>query len=320
MLQRLTGQLPEWARPEHPILRHEIARMRESGTFTVRFVQFLFLALVLGGIGYLYALYVAPQPLTNNITDIIWRIVFFPALIVQVILRLIAVTLGVNSVNEERQRRTWDKFRSTEVGAELRLRTRWVAIFYRLRGLIGGVMLVRIVLIIGILYDLTAFRGGYLDILTANITPEMSVFVGVIMLAFLMTAGLILPLTSLGVDIALGILITVAIKDRAYASILYILWILFRLILVFGFLIAMTQFLQNTFEPANTESLLLVAGYSAFADWGLFMMQLGAAGEIWAIVPFSIFMGIILLGFALVQAIISDGLLALAVRLSERRE
>ena len=163
----------------------------------------------------------------------IWRMLFFPILVIQVIMRVSGLSLAVSSVRDERRRQTWDNLRATERGAEIALRTRWVSVFYRLRGLILTVMTTRIILIIAILYELTSMQGGYLDLLAAKSDPSISLEMAVILLSALMTAFVMMPITAIGVDIALGLLISTAIRNRAFAGLAQVLVLTFRLVSTF---------------------------------------------------------------------------------------
>jgi len=322
MLKYLTGQLPPWAQPQHPILQYQL-RTKQIDTRSARLMRALgvvIVLLVLIGGGYLYATNFLQNPAGSNLTDGIWRVLFFPTLIIQVILRIAVFSIGVGSVAIDRRNQTWDNLRATEKGAEITLRTRWAAMFYRMRDPIAGVLILRLILIAGILYDLTAFRGGYLDMLTANITPEVPVVIGILLLSALMTAGLLLPLTGLGIDMALGLLVSTMIRQRTYAALVQAILILVRVGIVVGMLYGVTQFIQGEWQLADWQAWGLVGGFAALGDWGLILMQLGSAGEIWAIIPYGVLFGVTLLVFALLQAIVTDMILSWAIRIAERRE
>lgn len=322
MIKYLTSQLPTWARPEHPLLQYQL-RSNRIDTRQARLLRALGVVVVgflLFAGGYLYATNLLQAPAGSNLTDSIWRVLFFPALIIQIILRIVAFSVGVGSIAENRRNQTWDSMRATEKGAEITLRTRWAAMFYQMRGLIGGVLFIRLILIVGILYDLTAFRGGYLDMLTANITPEIPVSVGVLLLSALMTAGMLLPLTGLGVDMAMGLLISTAVRQRTYAGLIQAVYVVIRLAVVVGLLYLLTRFIQGELQLEGWLAWLLVTGFTAIGDWGLVLLQLGSAGELWAIIPYAVAIGVVLLVFALIQAILTDVLLNFAVKVAERRE
>ncbi len=320
MIRRITGQLPAWASREHPILRYELARTmpaRSRRNQITRGLVMLLAALLLLGGGYLYATDLLRADAGSTLTEAVWRVLFYPALIVQTALSIAALSMGVNAVASERRRGTWDNLRATEIGADIALRTRWAAVFYRLRIGIGVVMGVRLLLVLGILYDLTSLRGSYLDILTANITPELPVALGVVLLAGLMTALFLMPLAGLGVDAALGLLIAAAFRNRASASVVHIVLVILRVLVVIGLLYAVNGLMSGDSRMSDWLAWLLVSGCAVVGDWGLLLSQLGTAGEIWAIVPYSVFIGAVLLIFTLMQAALADFMLNLAVSRAE---
>jgi membrane protease YdiL (CAAX protease family) len=116
------------------------------------------------------------------------------------------------------------------------------------------------------------------------------------------------------------LLISSLFKHRVYSIMLQIFLIAARVLVVGGLLFGVTQFIQGDLEVADPLAWLLIAGFAAFGGWGLLLLQLGALGEIWASIPFSVFLGVGLLLFVLAQALLTDGILALAVRRAERHE
>jgi hypothetical protein len=328
MIQRLSGQLPAWARLEHPALRYGLGKTRAlpKRAQYLRALMYIMVILALGAAGYLASTRMLgveisgplrEQP-AQHATETLLAVVFWPVLAVQVLTRLGVLAMTVNTVNAEKRRQTWDSLRATEHGAELTLRARWAAIFYRLKGLIGLLMLVRVALIIGILVDLTAFRGGYLDRLINGVVPEVPLIVSVVLLAFLMTSSLLLPLTGIGLDAALGLLVSVVVNQRVYTAMFQIFFIFLRLALVIGLFIAMHQFVNGELKLSDEVAWLLVIGFAATGDWALSLLNLSFYGELWAIIPYGIFIGLGLLIFALIQAVVTDGILAYAVRRAER--
>lgn len=321
MIRRLAMQLPVWARPAHPILRYGLKPQPLSRRARyARALSVILLLLVMGGVGYILLLatnFPKPPP-GQNLTETLLDFVFWPALILQIFTRLAVQTLTVNTVSDEKRRQTWDSLRATEHGAELTLRTRWASVFYRMRGLLGLILLVRLVLIFGILFDLTAFRGGYLDRLVNGIVPDIPLLVGALLLAFMMTASLLLPLTGIGFDAAVGLLISTRFHQRTYAVLTQVVIAVVRIALVAGLIYGMSQFTAHDANLPDGVAWLLMAAFAAMGDWGLVFLQLGFFGDVWANVPYGIFISLGLLVFAMLQAGLTDGILALAIRRAER--
>lgn len=327
MIQRFTGQLPAWARPEHPVLRYELGSTARP-SWKVRYAR-AFGVVVLGAlllmVGYFAATGLMRNPAGENPVEIMNNVLFWPLLVLQVLLRIVAVTLTSNTVADEIRRQNWDSLRATPFGAELAMRARWATVFYRLRGLLGVILVARVVLIGGLLWDLTAFQGRHLDLLTTGITPEVALVVAVLLLSFLMTAALLLPLTAVGFDSSIGLLISATVQQRTYSTLLQALYIFFRIAVVVLLVFATTRFLQGQFVVegqlgvTDLLSWVLVFAFGAMGDWGLAFLHLGRYGEIWATVPYGIFLGLALLVFALIQAALADQLLVFAVRRAQRK-
>jgi hypothetical protein len=168
------------------------------------------------------------------------------------------------------------------------------------------------------LYDLTAFQGRYIDLLVNNVTPEVSPIVGALLLAFLMTASLLLPFTGIGLHAAVGLLVSATVQQRVYSALTQIILIIIRLFVVIALLVAATQFIRGSLTASDSAAWLLMGGFSAFGDWGLSFLHLGFYGEIWATVPYAIFLGIGLLLFSMGQSAVTEWILGYAIRRAER--
>lgn len=161
MIKRIFGELPHWAKRENPVLRYELSRRQDKSQSSAgRIAMWVITLSVLFLAGYIFATDGLQRSLQLPYTQDIWRILIFPVLFVQLAMRITGLSLGVGAVTEERQRQTWDNLRATEQGADISLRTRFVSVFYRLKGMIFTVMLARTVLIVALLYELTSFQGG----------------------------------------------------------------------------------------------------------------------------------------------------------------
>jgi hypothetical protein len=322
MIQRLTGQLPSWARTEHPVMRYELGKSLPPRR-RARFLRAL--GVVLGGmlllvVGYLVATHLLQHATGQNITESASAVLFWPLLAVQILTRIASLTLTASAVSDEMRRQNWDNLRATERGAELSMRARWAAVFYRLRGLLAVLVGLRVLLIVGILWDLTAFQGRYLDLLINGITPDVPLVVSVLLLSFLMTAALLLPLTAIGFDASIGLLLSTLIHNRTYNLLSQVLFILVRTAVVIGLLLMATTYIYGTHtDLPDVGAWVLILAFAAMGDWGLAFLWLGFYGEMWATVPYGIFFGLGLLIFALLQAALTDRILIFAIHRAERK-
>lgn len=321
MIKRLIGDIPDWAKGDNPLLRYELSRLEDkSGSAVGRIVLWVIGLTVFTLGGYLYATEGLQRGLQMPYTVDIWRMLVFPLIAIQLVFRVAGLSLGVGAVTDERQRQTWDNLRATERGAELGLRTRWVSVFYRLRGLAFTILLARLVLLGAILYELTSMQGGYLDLLTARAIPSVSMEVGVILLASFMTAFIIMPITATGVDIAIGLFISTNIRNRALSALAQVLVIVFRVVTTVGLFWIIWQLMNGESGLEGLPALGALGAGAILADWGLILSQLSNAGEIWAQIPYAVFLGAVMLIFAVIQVGIASALLMLSVQSAEVRE
>ncbi|MEP7292007.1 MAG: hypothetical protein ABI835_09495 [Chloroflexota bacterium] len=316
------GQLPVWARRDHPVLHHELglpAALPARTRYLRALGEVVGVALLLL-VGVLIATDLLRRPAGQTPVETVNAILFFPLLLLQVILSIAALTSTSNFVGDEMRRQNWDNLRATEQGAEMALRARWVAVFYRLRGLIGLALLGRAVLIGLMLWELTAFQGRYLDLLINGIVPDVPLVAAVLLVSFMMTAALLLPLTSVGFDAALGLLVSALVSQRTYSTLVQAVLIFLRIGVTALLIFAVTTLMNGQFfQSSDLGAWLLMAGYGAVGDWGLAFLNLGRSSEIWATVPYSILLGLVLLVFALVQAAVADRLLMFAVKHAQKK-
>ncbi len=323
MIQR---QLPSWARANHPVLRYIVGISGENARqrTTARWILVAIMSVVVVVVGYaLGSDFFADDLFEKPISEALMLILFWPVFVLQIVLGLSAFLMTIGVIGEEKRRQTWDNVRTTTEGASLTIRARWSAVvFYRLRSPMIVVTLARIVLIGALLYDLTAFRGDYLNNLTVNIIPELPLPGAVILLALMMTASLLLPVTGVGFDAAVGLLVSTTVQQRVYVVLMQIALIAFRVAVVAVLLIAVTQFrTDGMIGTSNLNLWLLIFAFAALGDWSLSLLHLGYFGAVvWINVEYSILIGLALLVFVFIQTLLTDGILALAIRRAERRE
>lgn len=321
MMRRLFPTLPGWARADNPVMQYQLGHGEQPsrGVRLVRaFGEIMFVAALLL-IGYMLATnFLRAQPGSYPVESIN-NVLYFPLLGLQVLLSVAALLLTTGTINRERRMRHWDNLRATPGGADLILRTRWASVFYRLRGLLGIILAGRVLLLIGILYDLTAFQGRYIDLLINGVIPETSMIAAVLLLALQMTASILLPITAAGFDASFGLFISTVVEQRTYNILLQLLLILMRVgvtvVLVYG----AAQFLAGQISIGDPATWLLMFGASAVGDQGLSMLYLGRAGEIWTTVPYGIFIGLALIIFCFAQAYLADRLLTLVIKRAQKR-
>lgn len=324
MIQR---QLPPWARANHPVLRSVLGQKHQDRNERIKRWMF---TLAIIAVVTLIGVFIGTEFFQVDLRDFpiseaLINVVFWPLFVLQVVMRLLTLAMTVGTIGEEKRRQTWDNLRTTSEGAELAMRARWSAVvFYRMRPMLYIVTIARIVLIGALLYDLTAFSGDYLNNLTVSITPQLDLPISVLMVALMMTASLLLPITGVGLDAAVGLTVSTVANQRMYIVMAQITLTAVRVAIVAGLLLLITEFRSDVIGIDSATDIglwLLIFGFAAMGDWGLSLLHLGFFGaEVWATVPYSIFIGLALLVFVFVQTILTDMLLMFAVRRAERNE
>ncbi|MCY4464997.1 MAG: hypothetical protein OXE46_05640 [Chloroflexi bacterium] len=303
--------LPDWARRDSALLRYQLAKPG-SGRSTLLQVTGWLLAI---GIAALYI--EAHSPADANIGRRIWRSSQLPTLALQMGTWVLAFVLGGATASGQRSRKTWDSLRATETGLTLALRMRWLGILLRLRAPITAILLLRLFYCLGMWVDLSAFGGHHSSMLALQALPPLpDTWQALPLIAATIAALLLQPFCAIGLGAALGILLSVLIRERLFAALAQIFIISAQLILVVaGSLQFNFVWLQIPGEAQFAWQLF----YSALGDWGLSLGQLSNLGEFWSSVPGSAGIGLALLCLALAQGLAADGLLWLAARLAERR-
>ncbi len=318
MLGLLTWLLSTWARSDHPLLHYELSAYRQVGSQRNFAWQFVLLSSLLVGAAYIIG--ASRGVAGGSITNILWHSLYYPLLLLQMLLLIVVLALSADTVKGARRRRTWDSLRVTELGAGLALRARCIGVLYRLRAPLLVLLLVRVLLVLGMLLDLSAFGGLYADMLGAEALPTLEDSrVVILLIATNMTVSLLLPLFMLAAVSAFGILLSAAIKERIYVAAIQLLFLLFLLAFVVSGAISTALIMEGSLSLADEAELALFLSYSFLGDWGLMLAQLEKLGEVWSRVAYSAYIPGIMGMMLLLLGLAADGMMRLAVRLSDRQ-
>ena len=318
MTRLIKWLLPQWAM--NPLLEYKWLHPRVDNSRRGFVMQMLALALSLAGAALIYASTTGLAGGSQSATRLVWQSLYFPTLLLQVLIMTVALPLGATAFDVQSQGNSWDNLRVTEIGAGLALRARWMGIVYRLRAPIIAILLLRLILALGILSDLAAFGGNYVKMLSADaLASTADLPISLLLIALSLTASVLLPLPMIASFAALGILLGVAVRDRLFAAMVQILLVISLVVFVSSASYAVAQLLQGNLALPDMAKFLLFLSYSGYGDWGLSLLQLGSLGAVWQRVPFGILSGLGLAGLLLTQALIADGMMWLAERLSEQQ-
>lgn len=313
-------QVPPWAHPEHPVMRTVLGSNRAVG-LRRRFLQLILLIAFMGAA--VAAGAVIASGTTENESPTVNEILYWPLVAGQILAMILAITFTTNAVAVERQKQTWDSLKLSLHGVGLTLRARWAAVFYRLGWLLFAITIGRIAYLVILLDDITGFQGRALDLRISGITPDVSLDVTVIVLALSMTAFLIQPFVAVALGAAIGLLISVFTRTRGVVVLGLLLLIGLRLGLSIGSIVLGDTVLEDVGTGVKPELAEIAADNSTDAwfrlllsstegDQMLNLMHLDTLGQIWADIDYSIYIGAIMLGIVISQAIVANLLVIFA--------
>ena len=319
MLRRLSRWLlPDWAQPDQLALR---VVWGHSPRPTWRSLAWHVLAasVLLTGVFVWAELFTS---MSGNLTLQVFNSLYFAVFIGQAMASGWIFSYSLYVISRQRQRGTWDLLRATAGGTRQVIRAAWaVTTFYRISGWLGiAVYAPRLVLLAFVTYDLMAFRGESLIQMAGTADPSMPWFVGVVGFALMLTAAFVLPLTALGLEAAVGLLFSTFIASHSVGRLWQLVLTFTRYLWGFGALLWLTDMAYavslGPVDPLSAWGALLVGG--SVGDWGIGLLHVEAVDAFWRAIPYSIFIGVALVGVALLHLLLTELLLAWAARRAQR--
>ncbi len=318
MLRWIVGDVPTWLRGDQIALRQERTRYNvvlqgrkrlwRVVRWTLLLVVFLLLAVVIVTEGFQIAL-------GDSATQAVWRLCFAASLILQLLCSAGAVLTLVNGETQDAA------LRATPQGIGLWVRARWVGGLLRVRSLLVFLYALRLVMLGTLLVELTAFRGQYLDLVAKlEIKPALETPVMVLVMALGVTVALLLPLASVSLDSAVGIWATHVFRERIFALSLQLGWFLMRLLTALGSLWLLERALRfEILLPSDGISVVYYASVM-LGEWGASLANLTRSAVVWGLLPGSVIVVVLALGFLLLQVVLSETLLWATVKRVEKAD
>lgn len=310
MIEKIAySQLPQWARPTHPIMRSILGPIERSSRlrgFLRLLIGVALIALVVG-LGYVTA-----KQDSGDDEPALRDVLYGPLVGAQTIALVLALAMTSNVVAVERQKQTWDSLKLTTVGASLSLRARWISVFFRLKWLLLAILIGRLVYIGLLMKDIVDFQGRALDLYISGITPEISLNVAILLMTALMTAFIMMPFIAVGLAAAIGIVLAVYTRARSVV-ILGLLTLIGLRILQTIFAISLDDRLfEGALDMERTEAWARLLFSALEGDMALKLLHLETLGQVWADVDYTVYVGGVLLAMVLVEAAIANGLVLFA--------
>ncbi len=325
MLRRFYTQLPDFARPDNPVMRYALQRSSRATRRTqiIRLVATVLLLAFVLILGWQIATDLGRTSLSApSFIDKIFLILFWPLVLLQIVMRLFALGSGSNVIPSETQHGTWDTLKVTTDGAVLAMKTRWAAVFYRLRILLVVLLVTRILFIIGALVDLASFQGRYLDLLLSgtkpfgspNVPSDVSVVLGILTMSMMMAGCLLAPFTTVAFDAGLGMLIGTLSRGRLMSILGQFTLGLIRILITAYVLfigaaaLSLGPIRLTVFTPADNSLAAWLGAFFGIAegDLGLTLLHLPHVQQLWADIDYGVLVGIAFLGYTLLQAALAN--------------
>ncbi|MBE2193251.1 MAG: hypothetical protein IAE83_03670 [Anaerolinea sp.] len=326
MLKRIYGQFPSFARPDHPVMRYLLlreGRRAGRGTTFLRFLGLMIILGLLGAVGYLISTEFGRSTLSPiNPHENIYLILYWPLVILQVILHVLAFNGTVGVVAAEKRLGTWDTLKITTEGALLTIKARWATTFYRLWMLLCVLTAARVIFIGVALINISAYQGGYIDNMISGTIPlgaeslgkDSGLLGAILILAMMMTGTVLAPFTAVAFDAALGALVGTFARGKIGGVLGQIGVILLRLMLtawalwIGSLALGLSPFIgqgamtvPGLTEPQVMNWMGALLGI-AEGDMGLTLLHLPHVQRLWADIPYGVFAGVAFLGYILLQA------------------
>lgn len=248
------------------------------------------------------------------------------ALFGQFLVSASAFGMSMTFIHRERLNGTWDIIRTTAGGTRQAIRAAWVSmIFYRLSGWLGVLVYAPRLFMFGVfLIDLMVYRGEYLSYIVGGALPDISLWVGVPLLALTVTSAFLLPITGVGVEVAVGLLCSTVFRSKFFTGFFQIGLTIVRV--AYGVLaslwIASITFYNPllTFPQPDGSEWVGLSLSAAVGDWGFSLISAPTLDRLWRSLPYIAFLGIALVAMMGVQMLITEGLLRWTARRAQKME
>jgi hypothetical protein len=321
MQHRLYAQLPDWARPTHPILRYMLEHDLRRRTAVQRVLVRLLAIAVVGGLVLSSAVIVDqdnPIMMREPTKYPLFTLMYFPLVMLQFFCVLFGTLLTTQAISAEVQRETWESLKLTSHGAALVFRARWAAVFYQLRWLLLLIIALRVIFAGTMIIDTMDERGYLLDLFTDGITPGVSVDMAIILLAVQITFTLLAIPVLLGLYAAFGLLLAALVQNKLALNAI-------RVGLVIGpftlFVLGMNNgsmvLEADPFSSGLRDMSMATRWWNLFTlgvigDQGLYSMDLYTTLNTWTDVHYGVLLGVALFGVLIVEILLTDGMIRLA--------
>ncbi len=327
LLKTSQGYLPDWARPDNPVLRALLLRAVRGRTRAQRWLLRVVALMIAGGllfVGGIGAMLDQPLLLSEPLTYPAFTVLYFPLVMLQYVAGLLALLLTVQAISAELDRGAWDHVLLTSHGAALVFRARWAAVFYQLRWLLIALVIPRVVAVALLIRDTARYEGQVIDQHVLGITPGVSAGGAVLLLAAQVTAALLIVPVGIGLCAAVGLALAAVVRQK---TILGILYMAIPLLLLAGLIVGLSAGARVLDRDPLTSAYWTrssavhradLFAHHLFGDLGLRGLDLNTTLRTWVDVDYGILTGAVLLGAVLIAVFVTDALVRFAAWYASR--
>jgi hypothetical protein len=259
----------------------------------------------------------------QSIDDVLFMRLYWPLIFAQALLSALVFSRGIEVVNDARARRQWDLIRSSAEGVSTFFSSAWARAMRSVTpGILSLIVVPRLILAVVLLIHQMAFRGEALSLLGAFSHPAIIFPFDMILLAAVLTAALLLPIQSLALEAAIGLLMASVLRGRTNTTLVRLIWIFMRVswaVSITGlqiFLLSDPSSWKEVLQPIG--AWLITFGAGAIGDWGLSGLHVSALDQTWRSIPWASTVGLALLGIIVLQTALTRHVMRLAVRRAQR--
>ncbi|MBN1202993.1 MAG: hypothetical protein JXJ20_14175 [Anaerolineae bacterium] len=324
--RRLFGLLPEWARPDHPVLHYMLTYMQRHWSGLVccfsRSMDGLSVIVVLwfgqwlyrtGDLGVLFGQGETPLYMALYIPLVLLQLVA----VISVMNTVMLINLAHPSTPRAEQQQSWEMIKLTSHGPGLVVRARWAAALYKIGWMLVLFVLARLVFVGQMAVDLIGYADGrlFVDANLDGMVPGIPPGAALLLVGLFMVAAVIQPLAAVGLYAAFGLLLSTILRRRSLASIIQMFVLLaaavaFCVVMVLGWTALESSPHATLYSPFSPETRWWFVLFMAVGgDLSLRLLNLETASQMWVDVDYGIVLGPVILGVVLIEVLITMGML-----------
>ncbi|NLX10645.1 MAG: hypothetical protein GXY36_13390 [Chloroflexi bacterium] len=301
------SRLPDWARPDHPVMRYLLHGEAQRSGRLARWVTRI------GGLGIAAGLLLlsyqgyrknTPFAISPDVESGLFVVLYLPLVLLQLFVTLIVLISTESVFSLTAQPQAWQLVRITTHGAGLAVRARWAAVLYQVRWLLALLVVPRLVFVAQMVADLVGPDRFDLERALVGVTPDISPGGAIVLLAALMIGTVGLPLAIIAFNAALGLFLTGVLENRRLATMARLV-VLIAEVGIFNVALLFLDLASVRWPYTNMPDLGTLLRLLAVGDQGLRLLDLPSYALLWSAVDYSLYAGVWLLALTIILGVLT---------------